>query len=100
MMKAVGIAALGLAAWAALAPQEASAHGRRHYDNPPIIVVPPGHRAQPYPYWYYSRPQPRHAPPVIVMPAPRRHYYERPHHRPHYGHYGRHRPGMTFHFRF
>lgn len=96
MKKAIRAAAgaLALVAGAALALGDASAHGRRHHDGPPIVIVPPGHRAQPYPYWYYGRPEPRYyAPPVVVVPAPR-YYYERPYRRHH------RQPGVTFHFRF
>ena len=94
-------AALLLALGAAVAPQEAAAHGRRHhdrhYDRPHVTIVPPGHRA--HPYWYYGRPQPRrYAPPAFA--APPRHFRMGPHR--HYGHHHhRHRrPSVTFEFRF
>ncbi len=91
VVRAFALVALAFAAASSLAPQDASAHGRRHYRDRPIVIAPPGHRVQPHPYWYYGRPEPRHyAPPVIVGPR----HYERPHRRHH------HRPGATFEFRF
>jgi hypothetical protein len=93
VVRVFAVAALAIAAGLTFASQDASAHGRGRYDEPPIVVVPPGYRVQPHPYWYYGRPEPRYyAPPVILAPAPR--YHERPHRR----HYSR--PGVTFEFRF
>jgi hypothetical protein len=95
MMRVIAAVALALAMGAVAAPTEVAAHGR-HFHDRPIVVAPPSHRRQPYPYWYYSRPQPRfQAPPVIV--APRGRDFGAPHR-----FRGRHhpRPGATFEFRF
>jgi hypothetical protein len=95
MIKAIRGVVLALALGAVAAPTEVPAHGR-HFHDRPIVVEPPSRRQQPYPYWYYSRPQPRfQAPPAIV--APRRHDFGAPHRSPRH-HLGR--PGATFEFRF
>lgn len=108
----------------AFAPPEASAHDRRHYrERRPPVAIAPGHRAKPYPYWYYGRPEPRrHAPPTVVAPRSGHKgksypywYYGRPEpHRqapfvvapaprhdapPRRLRHGHH-PGASFHFRF
>lgn len=100
VVRSLWAVALLFAAGAALAPQEAAAHGRRHhdrhFDRPHVVIAPSGRRE--HPYWYYGRPQPRrYAPPAFVAPP---HHFRPAPHRHHRRHHHHRRPGATFEFRF